>query len=275
MNQVQGFHDRGNGNRGTTALNKLRRSVSFWIILCVGLSYATVAAASEDTQFSQSVELYQSARYREAALVLEALADQGFSSTEVYYNLGNSYYKARAKGKAIWAYERALLLDPRDEDIRWNLNLAQRQLEDREDIEEKFWVLALIKGVLSYVRTDEMAWAFAVCMGGLSLGIIGYALILPWRSFFAKINSILLVLILLSTGLVYLRWTDVRYPSGIVQEREVYVRYGPAAGNTKAFLLHEGSKVLIEKEAGSWYFVRFGKRQSGWLPKHTLLKIEP
>ena len=252
----------------------MNRRVLFIFLIGFIMCGAVSAERAPETPFQHALESYQAGDYNDAARILEAMASNGLSGANVYYNLGNSYYKLGQLGKAIWAYERAFRLNPRDEDIRWNLNLALKGVDDLQEADTMFPWTAWLKEQLSYLTSEEISLGFAGTVALFAMAILGYAIVVPLRPVALRVMFLAMLLCLMTGGMMFVRWSDVRYTTGVVQERETYVRYGPAEGNSKAFLLHEGSKVSIEKETEGWYFVRFGKRQSGWLPKHTVLKID-
>ena len=99
-----------------------------FFVLCF---FSLASAAFAESPFEKSVQLYQNGKFEDAAKSLEGILKQNKESAAVYYNLGNAYYKLNQKGRAVWAYERALRLDPRDSDIRANLDLMKKQLVDK------------------------------------------------------------------------------------------------------------------------------------------------
>ena len=91
---------------------------------------------------------YSQGRYDKAINTYQKVIEQGYESSDLYYNLGNAYYKARELAPAILHYERARLRDPGNEDIQYNLQLARSQITDNvENIPDFFitrWVTQLI-----------------------------------------------------------------------------------------------------------------------------------
>ncbi|MBF0253673.1 MAG: tetratricopeptide repeat protein [Candidatus Omnitrophica bacterium] len=250
------------------------------IILCLGLGIlwgALVSAASQDASgapWAKAVLEYQSGRYAASAKIFEDIRRSGFESPGLYYNLGNAYFRSGETGEAIWAYERALRLDPRSEDTRWNLSIAEKTLTERPDVTPSAPdALGWIVHYLRYLSSDEIALALAVSVGLFALGVIGKRVLPPAKSFFGKLAGLSMVLVLLTGSMTAIRWNEIRTPLALIRSAEAVVRYGPASSNTSAFVLHEGARVRIEKESGGWVFVRFGARQSGWLPAENILKV--
>ena len=75
---------------------------------------------------------YRQGKYLEAADTYKKMLTEGQESAQLYYNLGNCYYKLGENTQAILNYERALLLNPADRDARYNLQMAQSQAVDKD-----------------------------------------------------------------------------------------------------------------------------------------------
>jgi len=100
----------------------------------------------------QANELYTSGNFKEAAQRYEAIIGQGYTSAEVYYNLGNAYFKMKDIPAAILNYERANLLSPKDEDIQFNLDLARTYVVDKIEPLPEFMLVIAAKNFRSWWR---------------------------------------------------------------------------------------------------------------------------
>ena len=99
------------------------------LILIVILLLCTSAGAQRsypDSLFSDANQMYEQNSYTEAVNLYNQVLNQGFSHTNLYYNLGNAYYQIGSLGDAIWAYEKGLKFNPRDGDLRFNLSVAMQ-----------------------------------------------------------------------------------------------------------------------------------------------------
>jgi tetratricopeptide (TPR) repeat protein len=210
---------------------------------------------------------YDEGNWQEARERFESLLKDGLSSAALYYDLGNCYYKLGEKGKAVWAYESARRLDPRDPDIEWNLNLLNKQLEDKPEETH------VLNRLILPLRSDELAVILSVILGIFSCNLFCLTFIKSARGFFFKLGVILAIPLLASSLLIGVRWFEIKDRLAVVQDREIFVRYGPNQDSTRAFLLHEGTKVKIKKVKGDWYSIQFGARQRGWLPKSSVIRI--
>lgn len=252
----------------------MNRAASTLLLLLAAM--ASPAAAADDTRvahFENAVALYQKGNFGEAAGEFARYAAAGSESAAVYYNLGNSWLKAGDLGKAVWAYERAYLLDPRDEDIRFNRSLAKAAAG--EPPVQDAGILGPVQRLLDYVRTSEIELALQILTVLLALWMLAFAYARSWRALFGTLFWITVLVSTLVWGAAWLRWNDVRYPAAVVQEKEVFVRYGPAESNSRARQLKAGASLRIEKQSGDWYLVRLAGGQAGWIPKSAVLRVTP
>lgn len=223
--------------------------------------------------FAKGVELYKAAKFKEAAVEFGRVAAAGAESSAVYFNLGNSWVRSGEIGRGIWAYERAFVMDPRDEDIRFNRALVKAALGEATAPEAG--ILEPVQRLLDYVRTTEVELALQISTICLVLCMLAFAYIRPWRAFFGTIFWIALLVSTLVWGAAWIRWDEIRYPAAVVRQKEVFVRYGPTEADSKARQLKEGASLRIQKQSGDWYLVRLSSGQTGWIPKDSVLKVYP
>ena len=232
----------------------------------LGTSSALAAGAFDD-----AVKLFEGKKYKEAAAKLEGLVKEGKTGANVYYNLGNAYYHTGRKARAVWAYEKAFRLDPRDPDIRWNLNVVRKQVPDKPEgqASPERWLAAKLEPF----RSDELAWVFSAIAALLAALMLAYAFLPSQREWVRKAAGPTSLIFTVLVLCLWVRWNELRRPSAIVADKEVYVRYGPSDDSTRAFLLHEGAKVRVLKESGKWASVEFGSGQTGWLPVSAIIRM--
>ncbi|MBP9733304.1 MAG: SH3 domain-containing protein [Candidatus Omnitrophica bacterium] len=256
---------------------------TFLAALCLMLAAGFVDAAEQAADhppaavpagnFAKGVDLYKAAKFKEAAVEFGRVAASGTESSAVYFNLGNSWIRSGELGRGIWAYERAFVMDPRDEDIRFNRALVKAALG--ESTAPEAGILEPVQRLLDYVRTSEVELALQISTILLVLCMLAFAYIRPWRAFFGTIFWITLLVSTLVWGAAWIRWNEIRYPAAVVRQKEVFVRYGPTEADSKARQLKEGASLRIQKQSGDWYLVRLSSGQTGWIPKDSVLKVYP
>ncbi len=109
--------------------NSLKKySLLVAIVITCMISNGQSSAVSDSV--SAANQLYNSAKYQDAIRKYQFVVAQGFESAELYFNLGNAFYKTGNATYAILNYERAKKLAPNDEDIKYNLDMAHTQIVD-------------------------------------------------------------------------------------------------------------------------------------------------
>ena len=228
-------------------------------------------------EWEDGVQAYSDGNYAEAAAHWSAIEAQGLESADLYYNLGNAYFKSDDYARAILYYERALKLSPSDKDIRHNLEFARSFCQDR--IEEIPEILIEQIGHKMCRVLPGNVWcvlffiffAFAVCCALLYL--LGRQTSRRKLGFFAGIIMLLCALL----SLDFAQWQRSEYmdrSQAIVMPPVNSVKSTPAAsGGKDLFVLHEGTKVKILEEVGSWCNVELSDGRQGWMKTEALERI--
>lgn len=207
--------------------------------------------------------------YASAIQIYENLLKKG-EAAEVYYNLGNSYYKADDIAKAILNYERALLLQPGNADIRANLEIARSKTIDKVIPVPEIFFVAWTKSLINCLSID--AWA--------KLGVIFFILLLVslYLFFFSKqiagkktgfiAGIVFLILVILSNVFALQQKNELTdRNAAIVLSPSVTVRSTPSESGTSLFILHEGRKVEIKDNSmREWKEIRLEDGKVGWVP---------
>ena len=211
--------------------------------------------------------------YKSAIQIYEALLEKG-EAAEVYYNLGNCYYKTNDIAKSILNYERALLLDPGNTDIRVNLEMARAKTVDKITPIPDIFFVAWIKSLINCLSVD--AWA--------KCGILFFILFLVAVAlfFFSKQASlkkggfiggiVFLILVVLSNVFAsQQKAVLVNRNAAIVLVPSVTVRSTPSESGTSLFILHEGSKgELKDNSMREWKEIRLEDGKVGWVPTSSI-----
>ena len=223
------------------------------------LQQANEAYAQED--YIKAIELYE-----------QTAREQGVSS-DLYYNLGNAYYKHNEFAKAILNYERALLLNPGNEDARFNLDMANTRIVDKIDPVGRFFLSVWFDSLRSFLSSNT--WAvigvvtFLLFIVGCYLYLFSRAVVVKKIGFFGGI-----VILLISIMANWFAWglSDKveNRDAAIVFAPTVSVKSSPAESGTDLFVLHEGTKVLIMSKVGEWFEVKISDGNRGWLPASTI-----
>ncbi|MCI0445785.1 tetratricopeptide repeat protein [bacterium] len=237
----------------------------------------TAFAAEIDLRFEDANQMYRRGGYDKAAKVYEEILAQGYESPDLYYNLGNCYYKLNNIPAAILQFERARKLKPQDEDITHNLTLANLQTEDRiEPIPDLFFVNWWRKWT-ELASADEWAISGLVSLWLALFMIIGVFYI--YRSLLIRRTlSITGVIALLLFGLSFVAAINrhkfqVSRKFAIVFSPSIDVKSAPDEQSTGLFVLHSGVKVELIDRVGDWNKVRLADGKVGWMQSSTFKVI--
>ncbi len=226
--------------------------------------------------FDQANELYRTNSYKKAIELYKAIVGQGMISSELYFNMGNSYYKLNEIAESIYNYEKALQLNSQNKDAKVNLVFAKRMTIDA--IEE------LPKTVLQNFETDyvqelsynQWAWISVVASLGLLLFFIGYYFsYVPSqkRIYFAALVACLLLLL----SSVIISFKEHQYETNkleaIVFQEVVAVKNAPSENSDDVFELHEGTKVSVLDNVAAWKKIKLADGKVGWIPKEALKEL--
>lgn len=230
-------------------------------------------AQLEDVTKAEGDSAYIKEDYAAAIQIYEALLKNG-EAAEVYYNLGNSYYKIGEIAKAVLNYERALLLNPGNSDIRANLEIARSKTIDKvEPVPEVFFV-SWIKALINSMSVD--AWATCGIISFILLIIALYFFIFSKQIMGKKIGfiaGIIFLIITICSNLFASQQKDelVNRNEAIVMNPSVTVRSTPSEGGTSLFILHEGRKVNVKDNSmKEWKEISLEDGKVGWIPASAI-----
>ncbi len=206
--------------------------------------------------------------YATAIQIYESLLKKG-ESANIYYNLGNSYYKSGEIAKAILNYERALLLQPGNNDIRSNLDIARSKTIDKvEPIPELFFI-TWIKAIINIMNID--GWAVCGIVSFIFFVIAIYFFFFSSRISYKKICFIsgilfLIISVLSNVFAFYQKSILENRNSAIVMLPSVTIRSTPSENGTSLFILHEGRKVIIKDATmKEWKEIQLEDGKVGWI----------
>ncbi len=211
---------------------------------------------------------YDSKKYKEAIESYEKLVKDGYKSYQLYFNLGNAYYRNNDIGKAIYYYELSRKIEPNDEDVRINLTKASAKTIDKIDAKENFFISAVKTNVLSTFTTRTWAWFSIISIGLASLLFFVFinssTLVIKRVSFL--ISCVLFISFLFSYFLGYSA-VQSKYENkfGIILSREVKIMNEPTVSGTSKFSLHEGTKIRVVGNNADWVLIKLDNGNEGWL----------
>lgn len=216
---------------------------------------------------------YMKNDFASAIQIYEALLKKG-EAADIYYNLGNSYYKADNIAKAILNYERALLLQPGNADYRANLEVARSKTIDKMEAVPEIFFITWIKSLINSMSVN--AWAICGMMCFILLIVSIYFFVFSKQILWKKIGfiaGILFLIFVILSNVFAAEQKDrlLNRNKAIVMSPSVTVRSTPSEGGTSLFVLHEGSKVnLKDSSMKDWKEICLDDGKVGWLPSSSI-----
>ena len=211
---------------------------------------------------------YVNGNYQEAIKGYEALLKQGVSA-EIYYNLGNAYYRTENITRAVLNYERALLLSPGDGDIRFNLQIARSKTIDKIVPESEMFFVTWYRSLVNLMSVD--GWGRTALISLALVIVLFLVYLFSARVWMQKVGffggAVLLLLFVLSNFFAWQQRQQLLYRQGaIVVAPSVTVKSTPAQNGTDLFILHEGTKVVItDGSMKKWREIRLADGKKGWI----------
>ncbi len=259
--------------------NEMKNVYSKALFMLILLTFANTNAqnAYVDSLMRAGNSAYTSKNYEKAIDNYEKIINEGYESAALYYNLGNAYYKIGALGKAILNYERALSLDPSNEDARYNLKIANARIVDKINEVPKFFLTEWKDAALDFFSVSSLATLTAVLFVAVlaSLFFFKYGKTPAARKSAFVFGSATMILLLIFSLLYYGKAKKIETEKyGIILAKEVTVRVSPDENAKAAFIVHEGTKVLVEDKVGEWANVKLSDGKKGWAKSETFELIE-
>jgi tetratricopeptide (TPR) repeat protein len=243
------------------------------ITLALVFPVTTYASSSLDHNFEQGNEFYKKGDYVAAIEQYENVVAAGYESAELYYNLGNAYFREGQLGLAILNYIRASELDPGDDDIRANLEFARQFAIDKIEVTEETIILDYINSFFNSFTLNGITWVAAI-LYFLTAAIVVVRFIYGRYRIPTPVFVTVLVFFLgavVFTGVKLDR--DVFTRKGVVLVQQADVKNGPGEDFNTKFTAHAGLVFEIEQEEAGYFWVNFENRLKGWIPKSVAAEI--
>ncbi|MGY5355317.1 tetratricopeptide repeat protein [Wenyingzhuangia sp. IMCC45467] len=240
------------------------------------LTVGYISAQTTQELFEQGNKHYQSEEYSEAVKLYQKIINQGFESADLYYNMANAYYKSNNMANAIYYYEKALMLDPTNNDIKVNLEYANRSIIDNIKSVPKSTFEKFNNAVLAIFPYNTWAVIAVSCslLAGLIWMFFFFSTVPSVKKLYFTLGIIVSFLCLSSltvTAHQYKRAKSIKY--AIVFSNQVEVKNAPRDSVSETFMLHEGTKVQVMDAVGDWNKVKIADGQIGWLPNKDIKKL--
>lgn len=256
------------------------------IIATLALLILTLPASFAATAVQQADSAYNKKNFQDARYYYQAAAEKDGVSSDLYYNMGNTYYRLGDLGHAVLNYRRALALDPSNEEARLNLEFVRTKITDKPEDDSTFLRNVHLK-IVSWMSPDAWAWT---SMGVFALMIWLIAIYLFAPSVNARkvgfFGAFVILFIFIYT--LYVAWSSANAYNGngraVVTAPVTNLRSTPASSNSsadKVVPIHEGTELIIldslatpdDPKVPLWYDVKINNTSRAWLPAADVEKV--
>lgn len=227
--------------------------------------------------FEKANKLYNDGKYQEALEIYGTIEKSNEHSAALYFNLGNCHYKLNQIAPSIYYYEKALLLNPGDEDVLINLQYAQNMVIDEVTELPKNNVSKFFDGLLFGFHYRVWAVLSIVFMALFAVLFIlyYYQQASGKKRLFFAMGMLAFLFSGLSVFNAFRQQNIINNQNpAIVFSKEVSVKAEPNLRSSEAFLLHEGTKVEVLDHLEEWKKIRLADGKTGWLTEDTIKEIK-
>lgn len=244
-------------------------------MLFAAFSMAQQTSSVEKLQ-KQAAEAYKSEQYEKATQLYLQLNKMG-ESADVYYNLGNCYYRQNDIAHSVLWYERAQLIDPSDEDVRANLMFVQTKTVDKIVPEEDLFFVRWYKSM--FISQSITTWIilgfvfFTLIFACALLYYVSGTVLLRKIGFFGSVIMLLLCVLVNNFAWQQHKMQTVRNRA-VVMETAVTIKSTPSDSGTDLFLLHAGTTMsILDSSIPGWAQIRLSDDKEGWVPVTAIERI--
>jgi tetratricopeptide (TPR) repeat protein len=238
------------------------------LLAVISLSSFLIPLASHAITKAEADSAYVRGEYQKAIDDYEALLKKGVSA-ELYYNLGNAYYRTENITRAVLNYERALLLSPSDPDIRFNLQMARSKTIDKIVPEQEMFFVTWYRSLVNMASVDGWAMIALVCLGlAIILALIYLFSNYVWLRKVGFFGAFLMIVVFICSNIFAHQQKNqlVNRSGAIIIESAVNVKSTPAKNGIDLFILHEGTRVtIIDASMKEWKEIRLADGKEGWI----------
>ncbi len=227
-----------------------------------------------EQKFKEANQLYSQNKFEEAAEKYQEIIEAGYVSKDLFYNAGNTFYRLNKIGESICFYEKALLSDPNNEDIKYNLELANLRVKNRPAILPENAIVSFFQNLIFLLSL--VFWAYISIFLFVVFLIMFFMYIKSQTTKLKKIYFLIsaIVLFFSLTGMFFMQYQTNYINShnlAIVIEDEVQAKSSPDEKANTIFSVFEGFKVKIENKAGDWCEIKLTDGKKAWI-KYKYLK---
>jgi len=227
-----------------------------------------ILSQTADELFVKANEEYKKELYTQAVVTYNQIDSLGLVSSELYYNLGNCYYKLNKVAPSIYNYEKALLLDPLNKDAENNLIFAKRLTIDTIEELPKSLFQKIDESFVKKLSYNEWSWVSIVfSVLGVLLFLLFYFSYTSSKKRLFFVTSMFSFLLLITSSVFAIKEYAFQQNTvnAIIFAQEIEIKNAPTPNSEDIFTLHEGTKVAVLDTVDNWKKIRIADGKIGWI----------
>ena len=217
-----------------------------------------------EQHYKKGLDAYRNDQYDLAIQEFESILSNNWDSPELYYNMGNAFYRIGNIGGTVWAYENCLMISPNHTDAKYNLQLANLKVKDRMELPDPpiylKWYMSIKERYTPPIWTNItllILLLFSISVFILRMGLLDSRYYIP--------GTMLTILFISLFFTLHTIWTKNSVIQGIIYNIKVEARSEPNKFSTRLFEVHEGLKVSVNQTSDDWVEIELLDGKSGWI----------
>ena len=239
------------------------------------LLFGTIPAQEINLLFDYGNQAFINGQYDDAIHSFETILDRGWENGDLYYNLGNAYFRSHEIGQAIWAYNKGIELFPRDIDLQQNLDIANSRILDRLALPEPFFLLRLYRELKYTFTIQEFVLFGSLLLFLEALLFMNFQFGWIRNIVVRKFIGILAIVAMVVHGMALDKFIQQKNAhQGIIIDNGVEAYSGPFYGeNTVLFRINEGTVADLRQSQEGWVEIILIDGKTGWIPTDTMRSL--